>query len=273
MATLELDIDAGCCRKPGAARPPARTAVLDGDRLDDLRVCGRDLRRPCCRCRARPTWTCWSGAHRFRRSTGSAPTALAATNSPALIYGARISLVVGLCAPIIGLTIGGALGMLAGYFRGRFESVVVGSMDVLLAFPPLDPGAGRDRLSRAVDSQSDLHSRRARRSRLHAGGAGGNADAGAPRIRDRGTGAWGDACAHPAARIAAQRDAAAACVLPARRRRHHRGRRLAVVPRPRRAAADIELGQHDRGGAREPRGGAAACLPSGDRDVPDRAVL
>jgi peptide/nickel transport system ATP-binding protein len=54
-----------------------------------------------------------------------------------LIYGARISLVVGLCAPVIGLTIGGALGMLAGYFRGRFESAVVGSMDVLLAFPPL----------------------------------------------------------------------------------------------------------------------------------------
>ncbi len=54
-----------------------------------------------------------------------------------LIYGARISLVVGLCAPIIGVTIGGALGMLAGYFRGRFETYVVGSMDVLLAFPPL----------------------------------------------------------------------------------------------------------------------------------------
>ena len=54
-----------------------------------------------------------------------------------LIYGARISLIVGLCAPVIGLTIGGALGMLAGYFRGRFETLVVGSMDVLLAFPPL----------------------------------------------------------------------------------------------------------------------------------------
>jgi peptide/nickel transport system permease protein len=54
-----------------------------------------------------------------------------------VIYGARVSLVVGLCAPVIGLTIGGALGLLAGYFRGRFESFVVGSMDVLLAFPPL----------------------------------------------------------------------------------------------------------------------------------------
>jgi peptide/nickel transport system permease protein len=54
-----------------------------------------------------------------------------------LIYGARVSLTVGLCAPVIGITIGGALGMLAGYFRGRFETLVVGSMDVLLAFPPL----------------------------------------------------------------------------------------------------------------------------------------
>ena len=54
-----------------------------------------------------------------------------------LIHGARVSLIVGVCAPVIGITIGGALGILAGYFRGRFETLVVGSMDVLLAFPPL----------------------------------------------------------------------------------------------------------------------------------------
>jgi peptide/nickel transport system permease protein len=54
-----------------------------------------------------------------------------------LFYGARISLTVGLSGPIIGVTIGGALGMMSGYFRGRFETLVVGSMDVLLAFPPL----------------------------------------------------------------------------------------------------------------------------------------
>jgi peptide/nickel transport system permease protein len=54
-----------------------------------------------------------------------------------LIYGARVSLTVGLLAPVIGVAIGGALGMLAGYFRGRFETVVVGGVDVLLAFPPL----------------------------------------------------------------------------------------------------------------------------------------
>jgi peptide/nickel transport system permease protein len=54
-----------------------------------------------------------------------------------LIYGARISLTVGLLAPVIGVTIGGCLGMLAGYFRGRLETLVVGGVDVLLAFPPL----------------------------------------------------------------------------------------------------------------------------------------
>jgi peptide/nickel transport system permease protein len=38
---------------------------------------------------------------------------------------------------VYGLVLGGGLGLLAGYFRSRFETLVVGSMDVLLAFPPL----------------------------------------------------------------------------------------------------------------------------------------
>jgi peptide/nickel transport system permease protein len=54
-----------------------------------------------------------------------------------LVFGARSSLLVGLCGPVIGVVVGGTLGMLAGYFRGRFETLVVGSADVLLAFPPL----------------------------------------------------------------------------------------------------------------------------------------
>jgi peptide/nickel transport system permease protein len=54
-----------------------------------------------------------------------------------LIYGARISLTVGLLAPVIGVLIGGCLGMLAGYFRGPLETITVGGVDVLLAFPPL----------------------------------------------------------------------------------------------------------------------------------------
>jgi peptide/nickel transport system permease protein len=54
-----------------------------------------------------------------------------------LIHGARISLTVGLLAPVIGVAIGGCLGMLAGYFRGPLETLTVGGVDVLLAFPPL----------------------------------------------------------------------------------------------------------------------------------------
>jgi peptide/nickel transport system permease protein len=54
-----------------------------------------------------------------------------------LIHGGRVSLTVGLLAPVIGVTIGGCLGMLAGYFRGRLETLAVGGVDVLLAFPPL----------------------------------------------------------------------------------------------------------------------------------------
>ena len=73
-----------------------------------------------------------------------------------LIYGARISLVVGLCAPIIGLIIGGALGMLAGYFRGRFEIAGGRQHGRAAGVSAADPGAGRDRLSRAVDPQPHL---------------------------------------------------------------------------------------------------------------------
>jgi peptide/nickel transport system permease protein len=54
-----------------------------------------------------------------------------------LVFGARTSLTVGLLSPLIGLFFGAALGMLAGYFRGRFEALAMGGMDVLLAFPPL----------------------------------------------------------------------------------------------------------------------------------------
>ena len=52
-----------------------------------------------------------------------------------LIFGARMSLIAGLGAPLIGLIVGGLLGVLAGYYRGRLESFIIGVMDVVLAFP------------------------------------------------------------------------------------------------------------------------------------------
>lgn len=54
-----------------------------------------------------------------------------------LIFGARVSLAIGLATPCIGLVIGGILGMLAGFYRGRAEALIVGTMDVILAFPGL----------------------------------------------------------------------------------------------------------------------------------------
>ena len=52
-----------------------------------------------------------------------------------LIFGARVSLAVGLLTPLIGLIVGGTIGMLAGYYRGPLDSVVGVVVDVLLAFP------------------------------------------------------------------------------------------------------------------------------------------
>jgi peptide/nickel transport system permease protein len=54
-----------------------------------------------------------------------------------LVYGARISLSVGLLSPLIGFIIGGLLGCFAGYYRGRLESLIVAVMDIILAFPGL----------------------------------------------------------------------------------------------------------------------------------------
>ena len=52
-----------------------------------------------------------------------------------LMHGARVSLAIGLIAPVIGLVIGGLLGLLAGYYRGPADAVVMIVIDTLLAFP------------------------------------------------------------------------------------------------------------------------------------------
>jgi peptide/nickel transport system permease protein len=54
-----------------------------------------------------------------------------------LVYGARVSLAVGVMSPLIGFIFGGLLGMVAGYFRGRTETVIMSAMDIILAFPGL----------------------------------------------------------------------------------------------------------------------------------------
>jgi peptide/nickel transport system permease protein len=54
-----------------------------------------------------------------------------------VVHGTRASLSVGLISAFLGLLVGGALGLLAGYFRGRLETLTMATMDVLLAFPPI----------------------------------------------------------------------------------------------------------------------------------------
>ena len=53
------------------------------------------------------------------------------------IHGARISLIVGVGTVLIGFFIGGWLGMVAGYFRGRFDTILSFISNALLAIPPL----------------------------------------------------------------------------------------------------------------------------------------
>ncbi len=73
-----------------------------------------------------PGWTTWFGTDNSSHDVFAR-----------CIYGARQTLMIGVGATIIGLTVGGLLGVLAGYYRGwvdRFVSIIV---DCLLALPPL----------------------------------------------------------------------------------------------------------------------------------------
>jgi peptide/nickel transport system permease protein len=54
-----------------------------------------------------------------------------------VIWGARVSLFIGVAAVAFGFVIGGTLGLTAGFYGGRFERVVIGAMDIMLAFPAL----------------------------------------------------------------------------------------------------------------------------------------
>jgi peptide/nickel transport system permease protein len=54
-----------------------------------------------------------------------------------VIYGARVSLLIGTIAGLAGLVIGTGLGLLGGYRRGRVDRVISLVTDAMLAFPPL----------------------------------------------------------------------------------------------------------------------------------------
>jgi peptide/nickel transport system permease protein len=56
-------------------------------------------------------------------------------NFSRIIYGTRVSLVVGVASMLIAATLGVAIGLVAGYYGGWLDTVLMRTMDALLAFP------------------------------------------------------------------------------------------------------------------------------------------
>ncbi len=73
-----------------------------------------------------PSATHWLGADELGRDLFSR-----------LLYGARLSLAVGLIAVGIGVLVGAPLGLIAGYAGGRVDQLIMRLMDVMLAFPSI----------------------------------------------------------------------------------------------------------------------------------------
>lgn len=73
-----------------------------------------------------PTAEHWAGTDFYGRDTLSR-----------ILWGARISLTIGLLAIGAAMVIGSVIGLVAGYFGGRTDIIIMQTMDVLLAFPSL----------------------------------------------------------------------------------------------------------------------------------------
>jgi peptide/nickel transport system permease protein len=68
----------------------------------------------------------WLGTDEYGRDTWSR-----------LLYGARASLIIGAASTAIAMLVGSLIGILAGWYGGRFDAFVMQVMDALLAFPSL----------------------------------------------------------------------------------------------------------------------------------------
>jgi peptide/nickel transport system permease protein len=54
-----------------------------------------------------------------------------------VLYGGRLSLAMGLSVVLLAGTVGTALGLVTGYFRGWLDEVLMRLLDIIMAFPPL----------------------------------------------------------------------------------------------------------------------------------------
>jgi len=73
-----------------------------------------------------PSPTFWLGTDNFGRDVLTR-----------IIYGARISLLVGTVPSLISLAIGAAMGILSGYLGGKIDAIIMRVADMMIAFPSL----------------------------------------------------------------------------------------------------------------------------------------
>ncbi|MDG1406404.1 MAG: ABC transporter permease [Octadecabacter sp.] len=67
-----------------------------------------------------------------------------------ILYGARLSLIIGVSAMIIASVLGVGLGLAAGYFGGRFDAIVMRIADIQLALPAILTALLIDGIARGV---------------------------------------------------------------------------------------------------------------------------
>ncbi len=80
----------------------------------------------------------------------------------AIMYGSRVSLMVGLCAVVLAMTIGVALGLISGYVGGKVDAFIMRVADVQLSFPAilialLIDGVARVALPREAHDEAALY--------------------------------------------------------------------------------------------------------------------
>ena len=76
-----------------------------------------------------------------------------------ILYGARLSLIIGISAMAIATVLGVGLGLAAGYFGGRFDAIVMRIADIQLALPAILTALLIDGIARGLlpnDMQQDL---------------------------------------------------------------------------------------------------------------------